>query len=377
MIRVAMIGLGFGAEFIPIYQQHPDAELAAICRRDQAGPGRGRRPLRRRQALHGLPRAAPGPRHRRGPHQLADPRSRVDDARGARGRQARRVHGADGDEHRGLRADRRAGRADRPEVHDDGDGRLRPRVPVHQGAVRQGRARQAAVPAGEPHAGHGRLARLLARPAADVVRDALRRPDAGAHRCGRRGGLVLRLGHHPRGPDRALRLAVRRRVRAHQAAGLRRLRAHLPQPVRRRPPVPRELRRVRLQAGVRVDADRGRQARAAHGQEPGAGDPGRDRGAGLRAPPAGADPALHHQGRLRRRGDAPVASPRARATAARTRTSCTSSCPRSTEVREPFPNARRSANWTCVGLCAHESALKGGELVRLPDFTLRPEAVAG
>ena len=48
-----------------------------------------------------------------------------------------------------------------------------------------------------------------------------------------------------------------------------------------------------------------------------------------------------------------------------------------TEVREPFPNARRSANWTCVGLCAHESALKGGELVRLPDFTLRPEAVAG
>lgn len=41
------------------------------------------------------------------------------------------------------------------------------------------------------------------------------------------------------------------------------------------------------------------------------------------------------------------------------------------EQREPFPNARRSANWTCVGLCAHESALKGGELVRLPEFTLR------
>ena len=46
------------------------------------------------------------------------------------------------------------------------------------------------------------------------------------------------------------------------------------------------------------------------------------------------------------------------------------------EEREPFPNARRSANWTCVGLCAHESALKGGELVRLPEFTLaaRPSA---
>jgi predicted dehydrogenase len=48
-----------------------------------------------------------------------------------------------------------------------------------------------------------------------------------------------------------------------------------------------------------------------------------------------------------------------------------------TEARAPFPDARRSANWTCVGLCAHESALKGGELVRLPEFTLRPEAVAG
>jgi hypothetical protein len=40
------------------------------------------------------------------------------------------------------------------------------------------------------------------------------------------------------------------------------------------------------------------------------------------------------------------------------------------EDRPPFPDARRSANWTCVGLCAHESALKGGRLVKLPAFTL-------
>ena len=40
------------------------------------------------------------------------------------------------------------------------------------------------------------------------------------------------------------------------------------------------------------------------------------------------------------------------------------------EDRDPFPNAKESANWTCVGLCAHESALKGGQIVRLPDFTL-------
>lgn len=32
--RVAIIGLGFGAEFIPIYQRHPHAEMAAICQRN-------------------------------------------------------------------------------------------------------------------------------------------------------------------------------------------------------------------------------------------------------------------------------------------------------------------------------------------------------
>jgi predicted dehydrogenase len=35
-VRVAIIGLGFGAEFIPIYQAHPDAEMYAICRRNKA-----------------------------------------------------------------------------------------------------------------------------------------------------------------------------------------------------------------------------------------------------------------------------------------------------------------------------------------------------
>ena len=34
-IRVAIVGLGFGAEFIPIYQAHPDAEMYAICRRNR------------------------------------------------------------------------------------------------------------------------------------------------------------------------------------------------------------------------------------------------------------------------------------------------------------------------------------------------------
>jgi len=34
-VRVAIVGLGFGAEFIPIYQAHPHAELVAVCRRNK------------------------------------------------------------------------------------------------------------------------------------------------------------------------------------------------------------------------------------------------------------------------------------------------------------------------------------------------------
>jgi hypothetical protein len=40
------------------------------------------------------------------------------------------------------------------------------------------------------------------------------------------------------------------------------------------------------------------------------------------------------------------------------------------ENRDPYPNAVQSANWTCVGICAHQSALKGGDIVKLPAFTL-------
>lgn len=38
------------------------------------------------------------------------------------------------------------------------------------------------------------------------------------------------------------------------------------------------------------------------------------------------------------------------------------------ENRDPFPNVFQSANWTSVGILAHESALKSGEIIRLPDY---------
>ena len=40
------------------------------------------------------------------------------------------------------------------------------------------------------------------------------------------------------------------------------------------------------------------------------------------------------------------------------------------ESRSVAQRRDQSANWTCVGICAHQSALKGGEIVKLPAFTL-------
>ena len=40
------------------------------------------------------------------------------------------------------------------------------------------------------------------------------------------------------------------------------------------------------------------------------------------------------------------------------------------EDRDPWPNAKTAANWTCVGICAHQSAEQGGKIVNLPEFTL-------
>ena len=40
------------------------------------------------------------------------------------------------------------------------------------------------------------------------------------------------------------------------------------------------------------------------------------------------------------------------------------------EGRDPYPNARQSANWTCTGLLAHESAVEGGVIKKLPEWSL-------
>lgn len=39
--------------------------------------------------------------------------------------------------------------------------------------------------------------------------------------------------------------------------------------------------------------------------------------------------------------------------------------------RQPYPNAVQSANITCVGILAHESAMQGGKTIKLPEFTFQ------
>jgi hypothetical protein len=38
------------------------------------------------------------------------------------------------------------------------------------------------------------------------------------------------------------------------------------------------------------------------------------------------------------------------------------------ERRPSFPDVFQSVNWTCAGICAHQSAMRGGEIVKLPVF---------
>jgi hypothetical protein len=59
----------------------------------------------------------------------------------------------------------------------------------------------------------------------------------------------------------------------------------------------------------------------------------------------------------------------ARPTASSGGCACTSSSPRSSRAAPPFPNSRQSASWTCTGLLAHESAMHGSAIRKLPEWT--------
>ena len=78
-VRVAIVGLGFGAEFIPIYQAHPNAEMYAICRRNKAELDAVGDKFGIKARYTDYDDAAQGPERRRRPHQQPDPRPRAAD----------------------------------------------------------------------------------------------------------------------------------------------------------------------------------------------------------------------------------------------------------------------------------------------------------
>ena len=107
--NVALVGLGFGAEFIPIYQRHPEREPARDlpAHQDQVGPDR-RRLRHRAKRYTDFADVLRDPGGRCRPHQHADPGPRATIDRGAGGGQARGLHRPDGHHDRRVPADRRA-----------------------------------------------------------------------------------------------------------------------------------------------------------------------------------------------------------------------------------------------------------------------------
>ena len=195
-IRVAIVGLGFGAEFIPIYQRHPNAEMYAICQRNTAK-------LNEVGDKFGIAK-----RYTDFAELIADPN--VD-----------AVHiNSPIDDHAWMSIDAlKAGKhvaCTVPMARTVEECRLVVEAQKAVGQevlmmettvftreylfvkelVAQGRAGPHPVPprGAPPGNGRGQLAGLLARHAADALRDALRRPGARAHRQARRVGLLPRLG---------------------------------------------------------------------------------------------------------------------------------------------------------------------------------------
>ena len=272
-LNVAIVGLGFGAEFIPIYQRHPDANMAAICQRNEAK-------LCKVGDAFGIEK-----RYTNYDDVLADPSNRF-----------------------------------RPHQQSP--------IPDHAwmsiAALKAGKHVMCTVPMATTIEECEQICELVAETGLKYmmaetvvysreflfIKEMYKKGELGkiqhlaaSHPQDMDGwpdywekmipmhyathvvspvlGLVngraeyvslLRLGHGPRRHREEVGQQVRRRVVPHQDQGHRRRRPHLAVPVRHGPAVSRELRRLRHEEELRVDAGRGRAAHPAHGEEAGAGD---------------------------------------------------------------------------------------------------------
>ena len=178
-MRVALAGLRFGAEFVPIYLHHPAVTQVTIVDSDPAvlktigdrfqieRRATDLADVLRSREIDAVHLVTPIPYHARQTLAVLEAGKQL------------RLHRADGHEPRGPQGDRRAAAALGPHVHDDGDRGLHPRVPAGPRDARPRRDRPHPAPAGLPLPGHGELAVLLDGAAAD----ALRHPRHGAALC--------------------------------------------------------------------------------------------------------------------------------------------------------------------------------------------------
>ena len=300
-VNIAIVGLGFGAEFIPIFQRHPQANMYAICQRTQ-------------KKLDAIGDAFKiGVRYDDYAALLKDPNvdavhinTAIPDhawmtlaALKAGKHVACTVPMATSIEDCKKIVD--CGEEIETEIHDDGDGGLCARISLHQGTARQGEARENPVPPGEPPAGHGRLAELLAGASADVVCDALRGPDARAG--GPAGGIRSCFGS---GTIRKELIKYHQSPFAVETAHIKFANSDLTaRIIRSLFDVARQYRESIDVYGTKRSFEwtliEHENARAAHREAARAEDPEAGRSPRLRETPAQGDPSVHHQGGLRPR----------------------------------------------------------------------------
>ena len=366
-IKVAVVGLGFGAEFIPLYQKHPDAECYAICQRDEAKLKQGRATLfkveRRFTRFEDL---LTGQGDRRHPRRDAHRRARAHD-RSPRWRRASTPPAPCPWPPRSRSAStiaearRKAGKVYMmmetavytreflyvKELADKGElGKLQFLRGSHQ--------QNMSLP-GWPDYWYGFPPMHYATHAVSPLLCAGRQRRSSRWSASAPGRIREEYAKKYGSP-------VRGRDGADEAARLGpRLRGD-PLAVRHHPPVPRELRRVRHQALLRVGAARRREARCctpASRTRSAWRSPTSASGCPRRSRPTPSTASTT-------RSTSTPRSSRAPATAGRTRTWPTSSSGPSSRSGSPRVDARRAANWTMAGICAHESAMKGGRRVEVP-----------
>ena len=168
-LRVALVGVSFGAEFVPIYLKHPDVDSLVLVDTDRAQLDKIGDKFLLEERLTDFD-AMLADETIDAVHLVTPPATHAPPVcKGAERGQALRLHHPHGNEHRRAVPGHRGPEKEREALHVHGNFRLWAGIPVCEGPVRKGGAGQDPVHALRPLPGHGGLAGVLAGlPAADA-----------------------------------------------------------------------------------------------------------------------------------------------------------------------------------------------------------------